>query len=85
MEVPLGEFIVETTKNFPNGPPVPVGTLVHYTFEVFDLTQKKNITGNGTFILGVPEPSSIALLALGAAILPAIAVRRKRSRTDRAA
>lgn len=83
----LGEFTVQTTENFPNGPPVSPGTLIDYNFTVFDLSTNQTVSGSNSFPivnLGVPEPTSVVLLAVGAAILPAIAARRGR-RTARTA
>jgi hypothetical protein len=85
-EVSLGEFIVQTDKSF-SSPPVAPGTLMHYNFTVFDLTTNTTVSGTGTFtliLLGVPEPSSLVMLAVGAAALPAITVWRRR-RTARTA
>jgi hypothetical protein len=80
IEVPLGQFEVQTTVNFPNGPPVPPGTMVPYTFTVHHIGDGP-ASGSGVIVLtAIPEPSSIILLALGAAALPAIAARRKRRR-----
>ncbi len=86
IEVPLGTFTVETTQNFPNGPPVLPGTVIDYNFTVFDLSTGTTITGSNSFkivALGVPEPSSVVLLMVGAAALPAIAVGRRRRRVPR--
>jgi hypothetical protein len=84
MEVPLGEFVVQTTQDFPNAPPVPPGTKIPYSFSIHHLNDG-TATGSGIIILGVPEPSSFVLLALGFAALLALATRRKRCRLARAA
>jgi len=84
IEVPLGHFQVQTTENFPDGPPVPFGTVVPYFFTITSLATGGDVSGSGTIILE-PEPSSFVLLALGAAALPALAARRKRRRLARTA
>jgi hypothetical protein len=87
-ELLLGQFTVETTQNFPNGPPVPPGTVIDYTFTVFDLRTGKTITGSDSFQIGalaVPEPSSVVLLSVGAAAMSAIVVCRRRRQAARTA
>jgi hypothetical protein len=81
-EVDLGQFIVQTSENFPNGPPLPPGSMIPYNFSIH-LLHDGPATGSGVIILAVPEPSSIILLALGAAALPVIAARRRRRRRAR--
>src|SRR5579883_1632761 len=46
IEVPLGQFSVQTSQSFAS-PPVPPGTKIPYTFTVFDLTTQKDISGSG--------------------------------------
>jgi hypothetical protein len=85
-ELFLGQFIVVTDRSFSN-PPVAPGTLIDYNFRLVDLATKTTITGSNSFILvSIPEPSSVVMLALGAAgAMSAIVVRRRRSRAGAAA
>ncbi len=79
----LGEFVVETDTSF-SSPPVAPGTLMNYNFQVYDIATGTHITGSNTFtliLLGVPEPSSVAMLAMGAGAMSAIVLRRRRRRT----
>jgi hypothetical protein len=78
----LGQFSVLTDKSF-SSPPVTPGTTIVYNFTVYDISTGKTISGSNSFtlvLLGVPEPSSVVLLTLGAAAVPAIAARRRRHR-----
>jgi hypothetical protein len=84
IEVYLGQFEVLTTEDFPPGTtPVPPNNPTTYTFQISDLNGDP-VSGGGTFPMvdlgAVPEPSSIVLLALGVAALPAIAARRRHRR-----
>src|SRR5262249_39147092 len=95
VELPLGEFDVVTTTNFPNGPPVPSGTMVNFTFNI--LTDQGNpASGGGSFPLtnlegitsmAVPAPSSaaIVLLVAGTAGVSGLIVRRRQRRRARTA
>jgi hypothetical protein len=94
-EVYLGEFDVVTTTNFPNGPPVPSGTIVNYAFNILT-DQGNHAPGGGSFPLtnlegitstAVPEPSSaaIVLLVAGTAGVSGLIVRRRQRRRARTA
>ena len=69
----LGQFTVLSTYDF-TSPPYPPGFLVTYTFTA-------NGGGSGTFPimdLSVPEPTSMALLGIGAGGLPLFWLRNRR-------
>jgi len=72
----LGQFSVETTYDFQNGPPLPAGSRIAYSF---------NFNG-GSFdessfqLSSLPEPSSVILLLVGAGTLPLYWLRERRRR-----
>ena len=75
-EVPIGQFIVETTENF-TSPPLPDNTTINYFFSYDGGTA----TGTGQFAirnLSIPEPSSIIMLSAGAGVLSMIVIGRRR-------
>jgi hypothetical protein len=79
----LDTFIVETTDNFPNGPPVPTGTQVNYSFTATDISTEMPFSGGGVVTLTVaPEPSSAAIVLLtgGTGALTGLIVRTRRRR-----
>jgi hypothetical protein len=79
-ELYLGEFVVETDKSF-SSPPVAPGTVIDYNFRVLDLATGQIISGSNSFTLvalGVPEPSSVVMLAVGAAAMSVIVIRGRR-------
>jgi hypothetical protein len=81
----LGTFTVETTDNYPNGPPMSSGTQVNYSFTAAD-SDGNPISGGGIVTLMVaPEPSSAAIVLLtgGTAALGGLAVRTRRRRKAR--
>jgi hypothetical protein len=77
--IPLGQFTVQSTYDFPAGVvPFPSGTVLSYTY-----TYNGETLGSGTFpiiSLSVPEPTSAILLAAGAGVLPAFWLRERRRR-----
>jgi hypothetical protein len=86
LEVFLGQFEVQTSVSFANGPPVPPGTIINYTFLVEGLNGP--VSGSGSFPivdLTVPEPASIVLLTVGAVALPMFVARRRRRQAARSA
>jgi hypothetical protein len=75
-EVPIGQFIVETTEDFTTVP-LPDKTTINYFFSYDGGTA----TGTGQFAirnLSIPEPSSIVMLSAGAGVLSMIVIRRRR-------
>jgi hypothetical protein len=77
-EMFLGQFLVETDKSFPK-PPVAPGTIIDYNFRVIDLATKTSITGSNSFTLvSIPEPSSVVMLAAGAAVMAVVVIRGRR-------
>jgi hypothetical protein len=83
--VPLGEFSVTSVYDFPvGGMPFANGTTLTFIY-TYEFTPAGGTpiaeSGTGTFqIFSVPEPSSLALLTVGSAVLPVGAWLRKRSR-----
>jgi PEP-CTERM motif len=77
----LGQFEITSTYDFPTGVvPYPSGTVLDYTYSIDGQTQ----TGGGSFqIFSVPEPSSLILLATGAAVLPLTWLRQRLRRTPK--
>lgn len=76
-EIYLGQFTVNTSWSYAPGQPYPLapGTVVKYTYDV------DGTAGGGTLILA-PEPSSVVLMLLGAAVMPlTVALRRRRVRS----
>jgi hypothetical protein len=79
----LGSFVVETDQSYPS-PPVAPGTLIDYNFQVYQIDTGTHIKGSNTFpliLLGVPEPSSVVMLAVGAGAAAGMVLRRRRTRT----
>jgi hypothetical protein len=86
IEVYLGQFEVQTSVSFTNGPPVPPGTIINYTFVVEGLNGPVSGTGSFPIVdLTVPEPASIVLLTVGALALPVLVLRARRRRAARTA
>jgi hypothetical protein len=74
----LGEFIVQTDKSYTSPPDKP-GTIIDYTFTVFDLATHTTISGSNSFTLvSIPEPSSVVMLAAGAAAIAVMVIRGRR-------
>jgi PEP-CTERM motif len=82
-EIPLGQFVVETTTSYPlTAPPIAAGTIIDYFFSYDGGTA----TGTGEFPLtnlSVPEPSSIIMLLAGVGALPVFLIRERKRRQRR--
>ena len=79
----LGQFVVDTTVSFTNPPYIP-GTNVDYTFTVLDANGNQ-VSGGGMFpmiLLGVPEPSSVFLLVMGAGVLPLLVLHERQRQRE---
>jgi hypothetical protein len=77
----LGLFTVNTSWSYGKGQPPPLapGSILTYSYDI------NGTTGTGLLVLqGVPEPSSMVLMLLGAAAVPpAVALHRRGSRSRR--
>jgi hypothetical protein len=72
--IDLGVFTVDTTVDFPNSPPYTIGALVYYSHNINGQTN----SGFGSFVMSVPEPSSLIMLttAAGTLLLVGASIRR---------
>jgi len=74
-QVPLGQFVVETTASF-SSPPLPNGYLINYSFSYDGLTAS-DTSSFPIFNLSVPEPASVILLLAGAGTLSLYRLRER--------
>ena len=84
-ELLLGTFEVQTTKNYPYGPPVTSGTSISYSFNVAD-SKGNPVQGSESFMIqAIPEPASstIVLLTAGTGALGGLVVVTRRRRKAR--
>jgi hypothetical protein len=82
----IGQFDIETTVNFKNGPPVAPGTSISYSYSVdggAQVSDPKNPPSFAITNLAAPEPSSSAIVLLigGTAAAAGLVVRVRRRRS----